>query len=117
MTSPNKISIPGGSFEEASHRYRDMTGMIVPSVTQVISLLGMVDYSHIREEILARKSLLGTAVHRAVEYLCQGCLDWDSVDETAMPYVVATETWMREQEFVSESQEGRGICEISGMKF
>lgn len=113
----DNVSIPGGFFEEANHRYTDLTSKRVLSVTQTFGILGMTDFSHINEEVLARKSALGVAVHAALQFLCEGCLDWDSVAEEAMPYVVAAETWMREQQFVSLSQEVRGVHTINGMQY
>ncbi len=119
LSQKNKwgIEIPGGYYLDESHQYRDRNGRRVISVTQIFALLGLVDYDHIRAEVLERKSALGVAVHAAVQYLCEGTLDWDSVSEEAMPYVVAAETWMKKQEFISESQEGKGLCEINGMSF
>lgn len=109
--------IQGGTFEESAHAYRDSKSRVVPSVTQVFALLGMIDYSHIREEILERKSQIGVAVHSAVQFLCEGTLDWDTVDETSMNYVVAAETWMKEQGFVSVAQEEQGIHCVNGMMY
>lgn len=112
-----KIDIPGGYYVDEGHKYLDDKSLRIPSTTQVLSLLGFVNYDHIREEVLARKSQLGVAVHAALEYLLEGSLDWNSVDETALPYVVGAEAWLKEQNFISLEREVRGICEINGMKF
>jgi hypothetical protein len=112
-----KITIPGGFFDADNHVYTDEKGMRIASTTQVLAGLGMVDYSRVKEEVLERKSAIGVAAHASIQYLCEGTLDWDSVAEEVMGYVVAGETWMREQKFTSLSQEGQGICELSGMKF
>jgi hypothetical protein len=118
LTTPhNKIAIPGGFFSEELHAYTDAGGMRVPSVTQVFGILGFTDYDTISKEVLARKSAIGVAVHTAVQYLCEGCLDWDTVAEEAMPYVVAGEMWMRDQGFVSIAQEGQGIHSVNGMSY
>jgi hypothetical protein len=113
----SKVAIPGGFFDSDNHVYTDEKGMRIASVTQTLAGLGMVNYDRVREEVLERKSAIGVATHAAIQYLCEGTLDWDSVAEEAMGYVVAGETWMREQKFTSLSQEGQGIAEISGMKF
>lgn len=110
-------AITGGTFEESAHIYRDKRGVNVPSVTQIFALLGMVSFDHINQEVLERKSQIGVAVHSAVQFLCEGTLDWDTVDEAALPYVVAAGTWMKEQGFVSVAQEEQGICIYSGMAF
>lgn len=112
-----KIEIPGGFFEETEHAYTDATGTRIPSVTQVFGMLGLVDYGTISKEVLERKSAIGVAVHTAVQYLCEGSLDWDTVAPEAMNYVVGAEQWMKEQGFTSTSQEGQGIAEINGMKY
>jgi hypothetical protein len=111
------LEIQNGSFEEKGHIYRDAQGRKVLSVTQVLQLMGLVNYDFIREEILQRKSQIGIAVHKSIEYLCEGALDWDTVDPAAMPYVVGAESWMREMAFVSEKREQAGIATINGMSF
>lgn len=117
MESKGTIQINGGTFEESSHTYRDDRGRKLPSVTQVFALLNMVDYSRVKEEILERKSQLGIAVHSAVQYLCEGCLDWDSVADEAMSYVVGAECWMKEQQFTSLAQEEQGVNIVNGMAY
>ncbi len=114
-----RIEIPGGFFDDDGHRYTDEFGKRILSVTQVFAILGLVDYDHIKREVLERKSAIGVAVHRAVELLCEGpnVLDWDSVDDDSMPYVVAIEDWMRKSGFVSEEREQRGIATINGMRY
>ena len=116
-TAPLPHAIPGGTFDDAEHVYKDKRGRRIASATQVFALLGMIDYSRVREEILERKSQLGVAVHAAVQYLCEGCLDWDTVDPVALPYVVAAEYWIKEQGFTSIAQEEQGIAEVNGMMF
>lgn len=111
------IAVPGGFYKDDVHEYRDPRGIRVASVTQVFALLGLIDYSRVNEEVLERKSKIGIAVHTAVQYLCEGSLDWDTVGEEAMPYVVAADIWMREQGFVSIAQEEQGLAEINGMKY
>ena len=115
---PVKISIPGGFFEEEEHRYTDVAGKRILSVTQVFAMLGLVDYDHIKREVLERKSAIGVAVHRAVELLCEGpeVLDWNTVDEAAIPYVVGIEEWIRKSGFVSDEREQRGIMTLNGMQ-
>lgn len=117
MTTQQRIEILGGYFSEEEHIYTDTVGTRIPSVTQVFGLLGMTDFEFIKKEVLARKSAIGVAVHTAVQYLCEEALDWDSVADEAMPYVIGAEGWMKEQGFISESQEGQGIHEVGGMKY
>lgn len=111
------IEISGGTFEEAQHIYRDAQGMRVLSVTQILAFLGLVVYGFIRQEVLERKSKIGIAVHAAVQYLCEQTLDWNTVAQEAIGYVVGAEQWIRDNGFHSVSREERGICEIHCMKF
>lgn len=111
------VKIPGGTYEDETHAYRDETGQRVISVTQVLSDLGIVNYDHIQKEILERKSQFGVAVHAAVQFLVEGSLDWDSVSEECLPAVVGVESWIKESDFISEEQEQCGICAVNGMKF
>lgn len=111
------VEIAGGTFVPSSHAYIDNSGKRIFSVTQVFSTLGMTSYDEISKEVLARKSAIGVAVHTAVQYLCENALDWDTVDEVAMPYVVGIEQWMKEQQFISESQETQGIHSVNGMTY
>lgn len=106
-----------GSFDAEGHVYKDPRGKRVMSVTQVFSALGLVDYGAVKEEVLARKSAIGVAVHKAVEYLAENALDWDTVAEPAMPYVVAADTWIRTMNFESIDTEQQGIHAVNGMSY
>lgn len=111
------IQIPGGSFDEGGHIYRDGRGKRVLSVTQVFQMLGLIDYGRVKQEVLERKSAIGVAVHKAVEYLAEKTLDWDTVADVAMPYVVAAEEWMQGMRFESLEREAQGIHSVNGMSF
>lgn len=116
---PNEwLEVPGGFFSPVGHIYRDAQGQRILSVTQVFQLLGLVNYDFVRQEVLDRKSEIGIAVHRAVELLTEGTLDWETVDNAAWNYVVGTEQWMDDMKFVPMSREQRGICTVNGsMRF
>lgn len=110
-------AIRGGTFEEDGHLYRDERGKRVLSVTQVFQMIGLVNYDGIQQEVLERKSRLGVAVHKAVEFLTENALDWDTVDDQAMPYVVAAEAWMKQMQFVSIERETQGLHALNGMQY
>jgi hypothetical protein len=112
-----EIKIPGGTFSEEDHIYKNDLGNRVLSVTQILQSVGIVDYSHISQEILERKSQIGIAFHKSVELLVQGILNWDTVAPEVMPYVIGVENWLNEQEFTVEEQEQQGICNFNGMSF
>jgi len=110
------IEISGGWFEPDGHIYRDTQGNRVLSVTQVFQMLGLVDYSDVDQGVLQHKSEIGIAVHKAIELLLTGRLDWDTVDEAAMAYVVGAKLWFRNMRFDLVGCEQQGIFETHGMK-
>ena len=114
---PPRVEISGGWFEPEGHIYRDARGNRVLSVTQVFQMLGLVDYSGVDPEVLGHKSEIGIAVHKAVELLLKNRLDWDTVDDAAMAYVVGAELWFRNMKFELAGCEQQGIHEIHGMKY
>lgn len=111
------VSIPGGSFDPMGHLYKDGRGKRVLSVTQVFTALGLVNYDRVNAEVLERKSQLGVAVHKAVEYLADKTLDWDTVAEPAMPYVIGADGWMRATGYQAIDSEQQGIHSINGMTY
>ena len=80
-------------------------------------MLGLVSYKGVDPDVLQRKSEIGIAVHKAVELLLQKKLDWDTVDDAAMAYVVGTELWLRNNRFELESCEHQGIHSVFGMRY
>jgi hypothetical protein len=86
-------------FDAATHTYR-LDGELVPSVTTVLKSVGLVEYSHIPQDVLQAAAHRGTAVHTALEYLDRGELDWTSLDPTIKPYVVAYERFLEDSSFI-----------------
>ena len=109
------------TFIAETHTYRDETGTIVPSVTQVLAQAGLVHYSMaIALDILERKSSLGTAVHLACHQLdtpSLGDLNWASLHEEAVPYVLAYEKMKAEQKFLVRDSEVQGIATVRGFRY
>lgn len=70
-------------FEPSLHRYT-MDGVEIPSVTQVLESVGLIDYSHIPP--LTRQMALerGRAVHEAIALDLDGDLDEESADEAGV---------------------------------
>lgn len=112
-----RLQIAGGTFEPEGHIYRDAEEHRVLSVTQIFQLLGLVDFSGIDPDVLWRKSQIGIAVHKAIELLTTTGLDWDTVDDIAMAYVVGTEQWLRRHQFKLEAAEQQGIHVVNGMAY
>lgn len=58
-------------FLEDSHTYL-LDGIIVPSVTQVLSAKFPGEYSNVKKETLEAAAERGTAVHKSIENYCKG---------------------------------------------
>lgn len=108
------------SFDADTHTYRDHDGTVVPSVTQVLAAVWPAQYAGIREEVLQRKSALGTAVHLACHMLDtpdEGMLDWSKVHPEARPYIEAYQRFKSEQHFRVAESELQGIATVRGMRY
>lgn len=87
------------TFDPALHEYRLPDGRRVPSVTEILSAVGVsVDFeaiggmsARLAEQIDLRRQL-GTAVHLDAHAFDDDDLDWDSVDPRVEPYVRAWAT-------------------------
>jgi hypothetical protein len=109
--------IPGGWFDEERHIYRDDSGMIVPATTQVFSILGMNEFEGVPEYLLEWKRNYGSAVHRAVHYMMDGDLDWDSLDEAIIPAVTGIQGFLKSLNFTCHAAEVSSINSICGMRY
>lgn len=111
------IEIENGFFHEEKHIYRDSTGMVVPSNTQVFDILAMTDFSKVKEEDMEWKRQFGNAVHRAVELLVFQKLDWDTCDEAIVPAVTGMESFLGDLQYKPVAAEERRIVSVNGMKY
>ena len=104
------------SFDEATHGY-SVDGISVPSVTRTIDHAGLVSYDMVREEILLRKSEIGTKVHRACHFFDDGDLDIESLDYRIRGYVEAWIKFRNETGFCPYPGriEARFVVTINGM--
>jgi len=110
------VAIPGGYYADLGHVYYNESKVVIPSVTQVLSAVGIVDYSHVQEDVLEHKRDLGDAAHFACHIIARGdTLDWDTVHEEAVPRVVAFERWMEDSGFVLDVVNGKPQTEVSGI--
>lgn len=141
MSTPAQIvKIAGGTFEPSAHRYKNESGVVVPSVTQILDSVGLVNYDNVPGDTLEHKSQIGDAVHFACHLLdtcptCQGILDnkdfckkcgkvfeegsldWETVHVECVPYVMAYQNFKTAGDFVAEGSEESGIFALSGMPF
>jgi hypothetical protein len=78
----------GLTFDETTHTYR-LDNERVPHITQVLALAGLDCWEHVPPEVMAAARARGTAVHRLVQFWLEDDLDWDTVDESLVPYLDA----------------------------
>ena len=90
---------PGLVFEPDDHVYRH-GGRVIPSVTQVLALAGYMSWLRfIDAEVLRVAQERGHHVHRAVELLLKGQLDWKTVTPEVAGYLESFEEWARQVKF------------------
>lgn len=75
-------------FDEKAHRYF-LGGSAVLSVTQILELAGITDFSSVNKDLLERASKFGQAAHRATELSDRGTLDHSSLDAPLVPFLDA----------------------------
>lgn len=80
------------AFDKLTHTYT-VDGRIIPSVTQVLKEVGIVDYSFIPQDVLVEAARRGTLAHLACQYLDDGQLDRASLDQEIAGYVESYERW------------------------
>src|SRR5687767_7346130 len=95
-------------FDELTHTYR-VDGQVVPSVTQILQALDIVDYSYIPPAVREAALLRGRKVHIATHFDDQGDLDEQTVPEEILPYVFAWRRFRQESGFQPELIEHRGF--------
>ena len=102
--------MPELTLEESGHVYR-ADGVIVPSVTQVLSDVGIIDHSMIpagdRERYLQR----GKDVHAATHYDDEGDLDDSALQEDLSGYLLAWRKFRADTAFTPNLIEYRGFHE------
>ena len=72
-------------FDAAAHRYT-VGGKIIPSVTQIISAVGLYEFDFVSKQTLAIAAERGRIVHTYIEWHEQGLLDEGSIDPDLAGY-------------------------------
>ena len=72
-------------FDAAAHRYT-VGGKIIPSVTQIISAVGLYEFDFVSRQTLAIAAERGRIVHTYIEWHEQGLLDESSIDPDLAGY-------------------------------
>jgi hypothetical protein len=103
------------TFDGDRHLY-SVQGRPVPSVTQVLHSAGLAaDYSMVPSQVLERKRIIGTYIHKATQFLDEGSLDLASVDAELQPYLSAYQRFLGESGFRPQLIEHRIVGSIGGM--
>ena len=89
---------------DSDHRYF-LGDRELPSVTQVLHDVGVIDYSDVPADRLERASDRGRAVHEAAWYDDEGQLDPATVSEVVQPYLTAWRTFRRDTGFTPVARE------------
>lgn len=93
-------------FDEAKHEYRTPEGKRLPSVTEILKpLYG--DLRYVKQDLLDYKSVLGQAVHKAIELYTLKTLDMDTLDDQVLPYFEQFLRFCRDTGFVPTETEVR----------
>lgn len=95
------------TLDEEKHEYR-VGDRVLPSVTQILREMGMVDDRYFSKESAHR----GIAVHKATELYDLGTLDEDSLDPRLQGYLGAWISFRKETGFFPTCVEGRGFSKF-----
>lgn len=88
------------AFDHATHTYT-LDGRVLPSVTQVLQAVGLVNSDWFTDEARLR----GQYVHAAIALDQEGALDDATLDPALVPYVAAWRQFVRDTGFVALSWE------------
>ncbi len=113
------IKIPGGYYSDDPHCYWDEQERFVPSLTQVIKLQGLSDYSGIDKDVLENAARRGTEVHAlAAAQNLYGEVDPGWITPETAPYFQAYLNFLRDTGFKPDPEwtERSIIATIHGFK-
>lgn len=105
------------TFSEDDHCYK-YNGRKVISVTQVLSEVGISDFSQVPFDRLEKARLFGQAVHKACELYDKGTLDERNLDTNLWPYLDAWVSFKKDYqlEFIEiEKAIVSTLCLVAGM--
>lgn len=100
-------------FTPENHTYR-WNGKRVPSVTQIMEDVGIIDYGHIPPATRAMALERGRLVHEITSMYDESDLDEGSVDESLIPYLNAWRNFLADTRFVISLNEYRHYSEKYG---
>jgi len=70
--------------------------MIKPRVTGIMQAEGLIDFSMVRQDIMERAQVFGTAVHKAAELWDLGTLDINNLDPAIVPYLEGWKNFLKD---------------------
>ena len=103
-------------FDEKTHKYT-VDGVEVPSVTQILEGVGLVDYRDIPRPVLAYAAERSVAVHTAAEFYDQHDLDFDSLDPQVAKYFIGWKNFRKDYSFEIVESEKMHIGQMGGLLF
>lgn len=112
-------SIIGGYFDTDNHSYWTEDGVRIPSITQVLRLTGLVDYSGIDPAVLENAARRGSEVHELAAAKNQyGEVDESWITDETRPYFSAYLNFLNDTGFTPDHAwiEQAIIATIGGMK-
>lgn len=106
------------TFDEARHAYTlegpGAAPRVLPSVTEILRAVGLIDLSRIPAHYLDAARDRGTRVHHAAHHLSEGTLEWSTVLEEERGYVEACAAFLTSSGFVMSAQEVRLYSAVLG---
>src|ERR1700730_8589171 len=103
-TGLRTVSAAELTFDPESHIYRHQ-GRIVPSVTQVLSILN--DFSDVHPDYLEASRAFGQHVHAMIDLDNKAELDEEALDGELLPYLNQWRLFLRESKFEVTASELR----------
>jgi hypothetical protein len=86
------------TFDPDIHRYT-FDGVVLPSVTQILQGVGLINFDGIDPQIVQQAASFGTAVHEMTALDDIGDLDEQSLDSNLLPYLEAWRTFRGAMKF------------------
>lgn len=99
------------TFDEELHQYK-LDGVVIPSVTQVLQGVGIIDLSGIPANRLEAARLFGIAAHKATALSDKGTLDEENLDKNLRPYLEGWKLFRQEYGFTPDLIERAVYSEI-----
>lgn len=122
MNNGIELIVDDITFNEEKHEYRHK-GKLVPSCTQIIAGVGLIDYGFIKKQVLEEKSALGDAVHLVTRMMDEGDLDVADLDDPDLTDPRVSDRVKGWVEFVNDwgfdsyAIERRCVVSVHGMLF